>query len=54
MVMPSLRPRLREGMVDRELRELHGFPNRALRQAVRRGTDRFPDDFSLAMSKEEP
>ena len=40
-------------MLDRDLAELYGVETRTLKQAVRRNTDRFPDDFMFEMSKEE-
>lgn len=40
-------------MFDRELAELYGVETRVLKQAVRRNTDRFPDDFMFELTKEE-
>ncbi|MBL0128995.1 MAG: ORF6N domain-containing protein [Flavobacteriales bacterium] len=40
-------------MLDRDLAELYGVPTKALKQAVRRNAERFPDDFMFEMSKEE-
>jgi hypothetical protein len=40
-------------MLDRDLAELYGVPTKALKQAVRRNADRFPEDFMFEMSKEE-
>ncbi|MEZ4755616.1 MAG: ORF6N domain-containing protein [Flavobacteriales bacterium] len=40
-------------MLDRDLAELYGVPTKALKQAVRRNMERFPDDFMFEMSQEE-
>ena len=40
-------------MLDRDLAELYGVPTKALKQAVRRNADRFPEDFMFEMSKVE-
>lgn len=40
-------------MIDRDLAELFGVETRVLKQAVRRNTNRFPEDFMFEMSKEE-
>ena len=40
-------------MLDRDLAELYGVETKALKQAVRRNTERFPEDFMFEMSKEE-
>ncbi len=40
-------------MLDRDLAELYGAPTKALKQAVRRNADRFPEDFMFEMSKVE-
>ena len=40
-------------MIDRDLAELYGVETKVLKQAVRRNTDRFPDDFMFEMSKKE-
>ena len=40
-------------MLDRDLAELYGVPTKALKQAVRRNMERFPEDFMFAMSQEE-
>lgn len=40
-------------MLDFHLAELYGVENRALKQAVRRNTDLFPDDFMFILSKDE-
>lgn len=40
-------------MLDRDLAELYGVETRALNQAVRRNSDRFPDDFMLALDRDE-
>lgn len=40
-------------MLDRDLAELYGVETRVLKQAVRRNSNRFPDDFMFEMTKEE-
>lgn len=40
-------------MLDRDLANLYGVETRALKQAVRRNIDRFPEDFMFEMSGEE-
>jgi hypothetical protein len=40
-------------MLDRDLAFLYGIPAIALRQQVRRNTERFPDDFMLHLTDEE-
>lgn len=40
-------------MLDRDLAELYGVPTKALKQAVRRNTDRFPDDFMFLLTPSE-
>jgi len=40
-------------MLDRDLAELYGVPTRALKQAVRRNRERFPEDFMSEMTKQE-
>ena len=40
-------------MLDFDLAELYGVETRALKQAVRRNIDRFPEDFMFELSKEE-
>ena len=40
-------------MLDRDLAMLYGVETRALNQAVRRNTDRFPEDFMLQLTREE-
>lgn len=40
-------------MMDRDLAELYGVPTKALKQAVRRNAERFPEDFMFEMSSEE-
>ena len=39
--------------LDRDLAELYGVETKALKQAVRRNTRRFPEDFMFELSKEE-
>jgi hypothetical protein len=40
-------------MLDRDLAALYDIPTRVLKQAVRRHTDRFPDDFMFVLDKSE-
>ncbi|MFH1019098.1 MAG: ORF6N domain-containing protein [Pseudomonadota bacterium] len=40
-------------MLDRDLAELYGVETKVLKQAVRRNTSRFPEDFMFELSKEE-
>lgn len=40
-------------MLDRDLAELYQVETRALKQAVRRNSERFPDDFMFELNKEE-
>lgn len=40
-------------MLDRDLAELYGVETRALNQAVRRNSKRFPEDFMFSLSREE-
>lgn len=40
-------------MLDFDLADLYGVETRALKQAVRRNEDRFPDDFRFNLSDEE-
>ena len=40
-------------MIDRDLASLYGVENRALKQAVRRNLDKFPDDFMLRLTESE-
>ena len=40
-------------MLDTDLAQLYGVETRALTQAVRRNTDRFPDSFMFQLSSEE-
>jgi hypothetical protein len=40
-------------MLDRDLAELYQVETRALKQAVRRNSNRFPDDFMFALSEAE-
>lgn len=43
----------RKIMLDRDLAELYGVETKVLKQAVRRNTERFPEDFMFEMGKEE-
>jgi hypothetical protein len=40
-------------MLDRNLADLYGVETKALKQAVRRNIQRFPDDFMLELTEEE-
>ena len=40
-------------MVDRDLATLYNVPTKALNQAVKRNSARFPDDFMFKLTKEE-
>lgn len=40
-------------MLDRDLAGLYGVPTKALKQAVRRNRERFPEDFMFEMTPEE-
>jgi hypothetical protein len=40
-------------MLDRDIAELYGVATKALNQAVKRNTNRFPSDFAFRISKEE-
>ena len=40
-------------MLDRDLAELYGVTTAALNQAVKRNSDRFPDDFMFQLDSEE-
>ena len=40
-------------MLDFDLAEMYGVANKALKQAVRRNIERFPEDFMFEMTDEE-
>ena len=40
-------------LLDSELAALHGVPTKALNQAVKRNTERFPEDFMFRLSRTE-
>lgn len=40
-------------MLDRDLAELYGVETKALKQAVRRNTERFPEDFMFELTRQE-
>jgi hypothetical protein len=40
-------------MLDVDLAQLYGVPTKALKQAVKRNRDRFPEDFMFELSREE-
>lgn len=40
-------------MLDRDLAEMYDVPTKALKQAVKRNIERFPEDFMFEMSKKE-
>ncbi len=39
--------------MDRDLAMLYGVPTKALKQAVKRNAERFPDDFMFELNKNE-
>lgn len=43
----------RKVMLDADLADLYGVPTKALNQAVKRNSERFPDDFMFQLNKEE-
>lgn len=45
--------RERKVMLDSDLAELYGIPNKALKQAVKRNLKRFPEDFMFICTTEE-
>ena len=48
-----IRVRGQKVLLDVDLAKLYGVETKALKRAVRRNTDRFPDDFMFKQSKEE-
>jgi hypothetical protein len=40
-------------MLDRDLAQLYGVPTKALNQAVKRNTGRFPEDFMFKLTQDE-
>ncbi|MDE2313174.1 MAG: ORF6N domain-containing protein [Elusimicrobia bacterium] len=40
-------------LLDRDLAELYGVKSIALRQQIRRNSERFPEDFMFRLSKKE-
>lgn len=40
-------------MLDRDLAVVYGVPTKALKQAVRRNLERFPDDFMFQLTRDE-
>ena len=40
-------------MIDRDLAKLYNVETKVLKQAVRRNSDRFPEDFMFMLSNEE-
>ena len=40
-------------MLDRDLAMLYGVETRALNQAIKRNSDRFPEDFMFVLTREE-
>jgi hypothetical protein len=40
-------------MLDRDLAQLYGVETRALNQAVKRNSERFPDDFMIKLNRDE-
>ncbi len=45
--------REKQVMIDRDLADLYQVENRVLNQAVKRNSERFPDDFMFQLTKEE-
>jgi len=43
----------RRAVLDRDLAELYGVETRVLNQAVKRNSDRFPEDFTFQLTLEE-
>lgn len=42
-----------KAMLDKDLARLYGVETRALNQAVKRNIERFPDDFIMALTRDE-
>jgi hypothetical protein len=40
-------------MLDRDLAQLYGVETRVLNQAVKRNSERFPDDFMIKLTRDE-
>ena len=40
-------------MLDADLAELYGVPTKVFNQAVQRNAERFPEDFTFQLSREE-
>ena len=40
-------------MLDKDLAELYGVETKVLKQAVRRNTERFPEDFMFELTRHE-
>ena len=40
-------------ILDRDLARLYGVPTKALKQAVKRNIDRFPEDFMFVLDKQK-
>lgn len=40
-------------LLDRDLAELYGIPTKALKQAVKRNIEKFPEDFMFELNKQE-
>lgn len=43
----------RKVMIDRDLAELYGVGTKVLNQAVRRNSERFPEDFMFVLNQDE-
>lgn len=43
----------RKVMLDRDLAEMYGVQTKVLNQAVKRNSDRFPEDFMFQLTNEE-
>ena len=40
-------------MLDSDLADLYGVPTKALKQAVKRNAERFPEDFAFELTQQE-
>lgn len=45
--------RNRKVLIDRDLAELYGVPTKALNQAVKRNSERFPEEFMFQVTPAE-
>ncbi len=53
IVQPIVWRRGHKVLLDTDLAELYGVPTKALVQAVKRNSERFPDDFMFQLTAEE-